>query len=316
MKILFHFLRRHCLAVFLMALLIVFSCPSASYSQVIDTQSVFRQPVLMDSFVLKSGFDVNAFIRRIRNDTTFFKAFKNLRMVPYEAVNDIIVLDKHEHTQASLHSNTKQFREKNCRYTKVTSEKTTGDFYDRHGGYEYYTAELFASLFFAPKPVCNESDIVAGYLDAKVSGGIEKSKYQLKMLIFNPGAKVSGIPFMGARASIFDEGEAEKYDFRITQEQYDGESCFVFRIMPKPEYAHKTLYNELTTWFRATDYSIVARDYSLSYNTMLYDFDVRMKVRTKNVGGKLFPTSIGYDGNWHIFTKKRERVRFTIEVTY
>ncbi len=299
-----------------MAFFVYGLCPLRLFSQTYDTQSVFRQPVLMDSFVLKSGFDVNAFIRRVRNDTTFFKAFKNLRLVPYEAVNDIKVLDKNEQIQASMHSTTKQYRESDCRYTKVISEKTTGGFYGRHGEYEYYTTELFASLFFAPKPVCNETDIVAGYLDAKGKGGLEKSKYQLKMLIFNPGAKVSGIPFMGDRASIFDEGEAEKYDFRISQDTFEGEDCFVFRIMPKPAYAHKALYNELTTWFRAGDYSILARDYSLSYSTLLYDFDVRMKVRTKNVGGKLFPTSIGYDGNWHIFTKKRERVRFTMDVAY
>ncbi len=60
-----------------------------------------------------------------------------------------------------------------------------------------------------------------------------KSEYQLKQLIFNPGAKVSGVPFMGDRASIFDPGEAEKYDFRISRETFEGQDCYVFRITPK-----------------------------------------------------------------------------------
>ena len=100
------------------------------------------------------------------------------------------------------------------------------------------------------------------------------------------------------------------------QELLDGEPCYQFRITPKSGFENKVLYDELTTWFRKRDYSIVARNYSLSYHTMLYDFDVRMKVRTKQIGAKLYPTRIDYDGNWHIFTKKRERAKFTLDITY
>jgi hypothetical protein len=281
-----------------------------------DTVSVFKVPVEMDSFVLHAGFDVNAFIRRIKTDTTFYKAFKNMRFVPYEAVNAIDVYDKREHTVASLRSKTRQIRDKGCRRTEVIEEHTTGDFYKRNGDYNYYTAELYAYLFFAKKPVCNESELVNGPEDARGKGQMEKSKYQLKQLIFNPGSRVHGVPFMGDRASIFDEGEAEKYDFKIQRDVYEGLECYVFRIMPKAGYEHKALYNELTTWFRKNDYSIIARNYSLSYSNLLYDFDVRMKVRTKQVGSKLYPTYIDYDGNWHVITKKRERVKFRMETTY
>jgi hypothetical protein len=147
-------------------------------------------------------------------------------------------------------------------------------------------------------------------------GQMEKRKYELKQLIFNPGAKVSGIPFMGDRASIFDPGEAEKYNFKVERAEYDHEPCFVFRITPKAGFENKALYDELTTWFRISDYSILARDYSLSYHTWVYDFDVRMKVRTQKAGEKLYPTWISYDGNWHIFSKDRERVKFTVALQY
>ena len=237
-------------------------------------------------------------------------------MVPYDAVNDINAYDKNDGIVASMHSKTKQKRDSGCRTTEVLGENVTGDFYDRHGGYNYYTAELFAYLFFAKKPVCNENDIVAGAMQVRGKGQLERSKYELSQLIFNPGSKVSGVPFMGDRASIFEEGEAEKYDFRITRELYDGNQCYVFRITPKSGYERKVVYNELTTWFREKDYSIVARDYSVSYRTLVYDFDVRMKVRTKQVGTKLYPTYINYDGDWHIITKKRERVKFTVDIVY
>jgi hypothetical protein len=302
---------------FYACLLLLSVCCSAALAQNMDTGSIFKEPVSLDSFVVKSGFDVNAFIRRVRTDTTFYKAFRSMHLVQYDAVNDIKVFGKKNDVIASLHSKTRQKREKNCRVTEVKEEQTTGDFYERDGSYRYYTTQLFASLFFSKTPVCGENDIVAGgALEAHGKGQVEKNKYELKQLIFNPGAKVSGVPFMGDRASIFDEDEARKYDFKITLEKFEGADCYVFRITPKKEYEHKTIYNELTTWFRKNDYCIVARDYSLSYSTLVYDFDVRMKVRTRQVGTKLYPTFISYSGNWHVFTKKREQVIFTVDITY
>jgi len=288
--------------------------PLYTIAQKQDT-SIFSQPITLDSFVIRSGFDVNAFIRRVQHDTTFYKAFKTIHLMAYSAVNDFKVYDDDGKERATMHSDTKQELTNGCRITKVVDEKATGDFYKRNGDYNYYTAELFAYLFFAKEPVCNETDIVAGSMEERGKGQMEKSKYELKQLIFNTGAKVSGVPFMGDRASIFDPGEAEKYNFKITQEAYSGQDCFVFRITPKAGYEHAVIYNELTTWFRKGVYSIVARDYSLSYHTWVYDFDVRMKVRTRQVGNKLYPTSIDYDGNWHVVTKKRERVRFKTIIT-
>ncbi len=288
--------------------------PLPGRAQRYDTGSIFKLPVTLDTFTIKSGFDVNAFIRRVQTDTTFYKAFKSAHLVAFTAVNKFRVFDKHDELAASMDSRTQQIRANDCRTTKVLEQKTTGDFFKRDGEYNYYTAKLFAYLFFAPVPVCGENDIVAGSMDVQPKGQMEKSEYQLKQLIFNPGAKVSGVPFMGDRASIFEEGEAEKYNFRILRQEFEGQDCYVFMITPKPAYEHAVLYDELTTWFRKSDYSIVARNYSLSYHTMVYDFDVRMKVRTKQIGPQLYPTSIDYDGNWHVFTKKRERVKFNVEI--
>lgn len=270
----------------------------------------------MDSFVVHSGFDVNAFIKRMRLDTTFFKAFKNMRFINYNAVNDIRIFQHDGRIAASLNSKTHQEYINKCRRTIHTDETVAGNFYKKNKEYRYYTAELYAHLFFADKPVCNESDVVAASLNTQGKGQIEKSKAELKQLMFNPGAPVKGVPFMGDRASIFDKDEAEKYDFRITRETYEGQECFAFRITPKKGFSNKVLYDEFTTWFRQKDYSIIARDYSLSYSTLIYDFDVRMKVRTKVINGKLYPAKIDYDGNWHIFTKKRERVKFSMAIEY
>ena len=86
----------------------------------------------------------------------------------------------------------------------MLEEKTSGDIYD-DGELNYYTSELYASLFFSKGKVCNENNVVQG-IERNVQGkkGIEKHKEQLKMLFFNPGKKIPGIPFIGSKIDIFD----------------------------------------------------------------------------------------------------------------
>src|SRR5690606_17105350 len=113
--------------------------------------------------------------------------------------------------------------------------------------------------------VCGEDDIVAGAMEVRDKGQLEKSKYQLKQLIFNPGSKVAGVPFMGDKAAIFDPDVAKLYDFQLLSQEYAGEECFVFKAVPKKGNEEDVVYKELYTWFRKSDYAILARDYTLSY---------------------------------------------------
>ncbi|MBS1773606.1 MAG: hypothetical protein JST82_12165 [Bacteroidetes bacterium] len=281
--------------------------------------SIFSQPIRMDDYVVKAvrkGFDVQGFIRRVRNDTTFYKAFRSLHIVSYTALNDIKVYDKKGKVQASLYSKTKQKVANGCRTMDVLEEKTTGDFYNRKHQYNYYTAELYAFLFFTEGKKCGEDDVVVGALKKAGNSKNESNSYKLKQLMFNPGGKVKGIPLMGDKSNIFDPDVAKMYDFKLLSDEYEGEDCYVFKAIPKKEHIKDVVYNDFTTWFRKSDYSIVARDYSLSYKTLVYDFDVRMKVRMTHTHGKMLPNRIEYDGNWHVFTKGRERVKFATSLSY
>ena len=86
----------------------------------------------------------------------------------------------------------------------VLEEKVSGDIYDASHNWNYYTAQLYASLFFTPQQVCNETNIVAG-IERKVkeSKGLEKHKEQLKMLFFNPGKKNSWNSLYWKQAGCF-----------------------------------------------------------------------------------------------------------------
>jgi hypothetical protein len=67
----------------------------------------------------------------------------------------------------------------------------------------------------------------------------------------------------------------------------------------------------MTTWFNINTWEIVARNYDLSYNAGVYDFDVRMEVEMTKFGGYLVPKVLRYNGNWDVVMKKREKSVFT-----
>jgi hypothetical protein len=281
--------------------------------------SIFQLPVQMDEVVVsavRKGWDVKGFMKRVREDTTFYKAFRSLHLISYTAINDIKVLDGKNKVKASWFSKTKQNFKNGCRTMDLLEEKVTGDFFKQKREYRYYTAQLYASLFFTQGRICNENDIVKGALQPEGKSQLDKNKYRLKQLMFNPGAKLPGVPLMGDKAQIFEPDIAKMYDFKLTSAEYNNEECYVFTAVPKDKYKDDVIYDLFTTWFRKADYAIVQRDYSLSYNPTIYDFDVKMKVKMTQVNNKLLPYYISYDGNWHVFSKKRERVRFTTHITF
>src|SRR5687767_1132906 len=149
----------------------------------------------LSEVVVRNNLDVASFIQRVKNDTTFYKAFRNLRVISFTALNDIRMQDKKGKVKATLQSKTRQHVSKRCRSMEVINESVTGDFYEKDGGYNYYTAELYAGLFFTKGAICGETNIVSGLQrDVRSKKGIEKHKEQLKMLFFDPGKKIPGIP--------------------------------------------------------------------------------------------------------------------------
>jgi hypothetical protein len=289
-----------------------------SRAQEVDT-TVLGMHFVMDEVVVKSakkGWDLEGFIRRMKEDTTFYKAFLGLRVVPYTSDNEIVFWDENSKTIAQLENRTEQSIQGHCRTVKVRNEKVRGTYYDKQHNPRYYTAELMQHLFFRARTnECGTSDNIQS--SNTRPGKIEKHKEQLKQLVFNPGSKVEGIPFVGKKASVFeDKGIQQRYDFALKLVPYNGEECYFFQAIPKEAFKDEVVYHQLDTWFRASDYAIVARDYALSYHTLLYDFDVVMKVRLEKLGTRLLPSSIDYSGNWHVFTKKRERAKFNILFDY
>lgn len=282
-----------------------------------DTTVVYQnRSFQLTDVVVRNNFNVGGFIEYVKNDTTFYKAFKNLRILSFSAFNDIKMLDKKGKVKASLFSKTRQTYANGCRTMQVLEQQTAGDFFDKNNHFNYTTAELYASLFFTRGRVCGETNIVRGAdFSTRGKSGIEKHKEQLKQLFFNPGQKINGIPFISNKVALFDEDVSKLYDFLIDRKDYMGKPCYVFTIRPREDLTagerNNIVIDEMTTWFNAATLEIIGRNYSLSYKAGVYDFDVDMEVQLEKVGELLVPKVLRYRGSWDVVFKKKETGYFT-----
>lgn len=292
-----------------------FSQDSLSNSH--DTTIIYKnQSFTLADVVVRNNLDVAAFIDYVKKDTTFYKAFRNLRILSFSSFNDISINDRKGNLKASLHSTTRQTYNNGCRTMETKEEHITGDFYDRNGNYNYTTANIYASLFFTKGKVCGETNIVKGtYIAVNDKKGIQKHKEQLKQLFFNPGTKIPGLPFIGNKVALFDKDVSKLYHFRIDKKDYLGQQCYVFTITPRENLSlgeqNDIVIDEMTTWFNVKTLEIIGRNYSLSYKAGIFDFKVDMEVQLEKMGDMLVPKVLRYNGYWDVIFKKAERAFFT-----
>ena len=296
-------------AFFLMMLIVSFANAQTTGDSTID---VGNKIITLSNFVINNNLNVPAFIEKVKNDSSFYKAFKNLRIINFTAINDIRMNNKNGALDASLHSRTKQTIKNGCRTMKVLEEKSTGDMYNDLKEFNYYTANMYASIFFTKGTICGEDNIVNGTaFSTEGKSGMEKHKEQLKMLFFNPGKRINGLPFMSNKTAIYDDELADSYDMNIDFERFNNINCYVFKQKVKPNRKGSVVVDEMNTWFNDSTFEVMARNYSLSYDAGVYDFKVNMEIQMTTVGNLTVPAVIRYTGNWKAIFKKRERGIFT-----
>ena len=140
-----------------------------------DTTGVITlsKETVLSEVVIRNDLNVVRFLQRVKEDSSFYKAFRNLRILSFTSFNDVRMLDKKGKLEASLFSKTRQKRENGCRTMEVLEEKASGDMY-RKGELNYYTAQLYAGLFFTTGKVCGENNIVSGIeRDVRGQSGLE-----------------------------------------------------------------------------------------------------------------------------------------------
>lgn len=308
---------RYCLLIFLGLSLSVLRAQSVAEDS-LDKARLARS-IRLSEVVIRSRLNVQRFMDQVRNDTSFYKAFKNLRVLNFTSSNDIVMRDRKGQVLARLQGKTRQIRNGGCRSMQVLEEKTSGNFYDKRKNYNYYTAELYASLFFTTGSVCGETNVVRSrQFSARGLSGLAKHKEQLKMLLFKPGQRIPGIPLLGDKMDIFDKQRASLYDFSIDYSDHRGESCYLFSVTAKKGLSawqrDQLVIDKMDTWFSTRTMEVLKRTYTMSYGAGVYDFSVTMEAEMARYGQYVVPVLLRYVGDWDMVFKKRERGLFTATI--
>lgn len=275
----------------------------------------FGGVVLIDSIVVSAtrmGFKVEDFIEMVKEDESFYRAFRNIRTRSYSSENGIKMFSKKGKEKANYHNKMRQSSDGLCRTMDILSEEVSGNFYKRKKKLRYYTAKMFNQLFFTNGKICQSAEATD---DPPASNkGMQKHITELKKLIFSPGEKAD-VPIIGKKTEIFSEKMSKYYDYSITSSLYKGKTdCYVFAAVVKPEYQtrkeDKTVIKSLYTYFEKSNFQVVAREYQLKYYGALFDFDIQMKIELGKFGNLYVPEYLEYDGFWNVPMKKPEISKF------
>lgn len=284
----------------------------------ISAQTDVSKLVNLKEFVVSASledFDVADFIRQVEEDTTFYQAFINMRYFPHDITSAMAVYEKNESERGTLERKARQFRSTDdMMWVEVYYEKMNGKMKKRNGEWRYLTAQMYDELFF---PTSKER--VSTYEPSKnqelVKGSaIEKHKAQLKRMMFNPGAEISNVPLIGDKMAIFSDEMMEYYNYSIYAADWkDSIPCVVFSCYAKEGLEDKTVIRDLTTYFDRDTHEVLSRDYHLVNHSILFDFDITMKVTNTRTDGWLVPEHIKYSGYWNIPFKKPEIISFQLK---
>lgn len=257
--------------------------------------------------------NVDFFIRKIINDTSFYQSFRDMKRYSFIAENRIYTYDKNDKVNGSMYRKIKH--DNHGKYKmEYLAKVDKGDIYKRNGKYQLYTVEMFDYIFMN----AYSSDFVN--TPAPGGGGNGKNegyKDKLKTLIFNPGRPVKGIPFIGDKTEIFSANMRQYYDYSFSSGTYlDSIPVYRFTVSMKPDLSSfskdKVMIKSLVTIFDKRNFNILGRYVDMKYSNFLFEFNVQMNIDMSYFDGAKLPIKISYQGNWNIPLKKEERASFLV----
>src|SRR5262245_45024342 len=109
-----------------LGLLVLGLVAQAQEEDSLDTERLAKM-INISEVLIRTDLNLTRFINQVKNDTTFYKAFRNLHLLGLTAWNDIRIKDKKDKVKASLQSKTKQIRSNGCRQMQMLDENSTGN---------------------------------------------------------------------------------------------------------------------------------------------------------------------------------------------
>jgi hypothetical protein len=268
--------------------------------------------IVIDSAVDIHSHHLNAqdFIDAVVADTAFYEAFHNMKKYQFIAENRIYTYDKKNKVNGRIYRKIKHSNVAGTHKIEFLAKQDTGQLYKNNGKYQLYTVEMFDFIFMN----AYNSDFVKAAPLPGSEGKNEGYKDKLKTLIFKPGTKVRGIPFISSKTEIFSKDMREYYFYQFARGKYlDSIPVYRFRVVRKPSIQdNDVMIKEMTTIFDMRTFQILGRYVDMKYSNLLFSFDVQMNIELNKFNGELLPTKITYQGNWDVPFHKVERTSFLI----
>jgi hypothetical protein len=268
--------------------------------------------IVIDSAVNIKSHHLTAedFIDAVLRDTGFYKAFKEMKRFSFIAENRIYSYDKKNWINGKIYRKIQYSHIGSKHKTEYLAKRDSGAIYKSNGKYQLYTVEMFDYIFNN----AYNSDFVKGPELTGPDTKNESYKDKLKTLIFAPGHKVTGIPFISNKSEIFSKDMRQYYLYQFARGKYlDSIPVYRFRVVRKPSTAdNDVVIKELTTIFDMRTFQILGRYVDLTYSNMLFSFDVKMNIELIKAGGELVPAKVTYQGTWDIPFHKTEKASFLI----
>ncbi|TCC93344.1 hypothetical protein EZ428_00810 [Pedobacter frigiditerrae] len=271
--------------------------------------------IQLDSVVVIKGqrLNIETFINAVINDTSFYKAFRDMKKYSFIAENRIFSYDKKNKVDGKVYRKIKHNNDGPYKMEYLVKE-SSGNVFKKNGKYQLYTVEMFDYIFMN----AYNSDFVPNAPSGDGKGGTNESyKNKLKTLIFNPGRPIKNLPFIGSKTEIFTANMRQYYDYTFYSGTYlDSIPVYRFKVSVKPDISSWTkdglMIKELVTIFDKRNFQILGRYVDMKYSNMLFDFDVQMNIEMSYFDEVKLPTKITYQGNWDYPFKKKERASFLI----
>lgn len=268
--------------------------------------------IVIDSAVNIHSHKLNTqdFIDAVLADTGFYKAFRNMKKYSFGAENYIYTYDKRNKVDGKIYRKIRYSNVGGKHKTETLVKRDSGAIYKNNGKYELYTVEMFDYIFTN----AYNSDFIKGPELQGKGGKNESYKDKLKTLIFSPGHKVTGLPFISNKTEIFSKDMRGYYFYQFSRGKYlDSIPVYRFRVVRKPSISdNDVVIKELTTIFDTRTFQILGRYVDLKYSNWIFSFDVQMNIELNKFDGELLPTKITYQGNWDVPFHKTERASFLI----
>jgi len=269
--------------------------------------------IVIDSAVNIHSHHLNAqdFIDAVLADTGFYKAFYNMKKYAFIAENRIYTYNKKNKVDGKIYRKLRHSNVAGAHKIEYIAKQDSGSVYKSNGKYQLYTVEMFDYIFMN----AYNSDFIKGPALPGSGGGKDESyKDKLKKLIFTPGRRVGGIPFISGRTEIFSRDMRQFYYYQFSRGKYlDSIPVYIFKVIRKPSTSDgDTMIKEMTTIFDMRNFQILGRYVDMKYSNFLFSFNVQMNIELAKYNNELLPVKITYQGNWDIPFHKVERASFLI----